>query len=182
MILQVATSTTGIGISKSITMTSSDYSWLQLPTSTQWEELAFDSTYNSQGSSLSSPTYDNALYTGTLNTPPSLSTTPPTPNNSTTQNPISQRSYRQRRTPHPRSESSTTGSTYQGNSHGPISVCLLHRFPPSHPTIHTNPPSNVPSPKTAPPNTPSANAALNISKPSNPASQVSKSSSTLLKS
>lgn len=174
-------------------MTSSDYSWLQLPTSTQWKELAFDSTYNSQGSSLSSPTYDNALYTDTLNSPPpSLNTTLPTLNNPTTQTPNPQRSYRQRRTPNPpRSESSTTGSTYQDNSHGPISVCLLHALLPpsyhpvfllSHPTIHTNPPSNVANPKTAPPNAPSANAAPSASKPSNPASQVSKSSSTLLKS
>ncbi|OBT64240.1 hypothetical protein VE03_06895 [Pseudogymnoascus sp. 23342-1-I1] len=106
-------------------MASSDYPWLQLPTWTQWEELAFDNSYNSQGDSLLSPSFDNNLFTNSLTTPPpSLNTTPPSPNDPMTQTPNPQHPShrRQRRTVQPpRSESSTTGSTSQDNSHGPIS-------------------------------------------------------------
>ncbi|KFY92044.1 hypothetical protein V500_04342, partial [Pseudogymnoascus sp. VKM F-4518 (FW-2643)] len=116
-------------------MASSDYPWLQLPTWTQWEEQAFDSIYNSQGSSLSKTPYDNGLFTETLNAP--LDTALPPPNNPL--NPQNS-SYRQRRAANsPRSESSTTGSTSQDNSRGHISVYPTS-LPPIPPCIHTKPP------------------------------------------
>ncbi|OBT78314.1 hypothetical protein VF21_03043 [Pseudogymnoascus sp. 05NY08] len=100
-------------------MASSNYPWLRLPTWTQWEEQALDSSYNSQVGSPSEFPFDDSLFTDIFNTtPPSLNTTHSSPNDPITQNPP----HRQSRTlkPH-RSESSTTGSTSQDASHRPTS-------------------------------------------------------------
>lgn len=138
-------------------MAASDYPWSQLPTWTQWEKLAFDSSYNSQAGSPSEFPFDNSLFTDIPNTPSlSPNTTPsplsnPTTPNSHPQNP----SHRQRRTVKPaRFESSTTGSALQDASHRPISVCLYpfllsHPSPPPRPKIKTNHPlatSQIPKP------------------------------------
>ncbi|KFY06055.1 hypothetical protein V491_08885, partial [Pseudogymnoascus sp. VKM F-3775] len=94
-------------------MASSDYSWLQLPTWSQLEELAFDSSYNQQAKSISEFPYDNSLFSESLTTPySSLNTMPSSPNN-----PITQDAYpepgarRQRRNVNPPPSESTTGST-----------------------------------------------------------------------
>jgi hypothetical protein len=117
-------------------MTSPDYPWPQLPTWTQWEELAFGSSYSSQADCPSEFPFDNTLFTDILNTPPlSPNTTPPPLSTPTTPNSHPQNpSHRQRRTVKlPRSESSTS----QHASHRPISVCLYpfllsHLSPPPH--------------------------------------------------
>ncbi|KFZ08173.1 hypothetical protein V501_06078 [Pseudogymnoascus sp. VKM F-4519 (FW-2642)] len=105
-------------------MASLDHPWSQLPTWTQWEELAFDRSYNSQAGNPSEFPFDNSFFTDILSTPSlSPNTTPsplsnPTTPNSHPQNP----SYRQRRTVRsPRSESSATGSAFEDASRRPIS-------------------------------------------------------------
>ncbi|KFY72285.1 hypothetical protein V499_07571 [Pseudogymnoascus sp. VKM F-103] len=104
-------------------MASSDYPWSQLPTWTQWEELAFDSSYSSQAGSPSEFPFDNSLFTDTPNTPSLSPTTPFPPSNPTTPNSHPQNpSHLQRRTVKPaRFESSTTSSAIQDASHKPIS-------------------------------------------------------------
>ncbi|KFY36597.1 hypothetical protein V495_07750 [Pseudogymnoascus sp. VKM F-4514 (FW-929)] len=98
-------------------MASPNHQWLQLPNVNQWGEAAFDSSYSSKAGSLAEFPFDESLFAS--NTPSSFNTTPPTPNNPSTQNYNSQHSSR--RQPQsakaPRSESSSAGSTAHDTSH-----------------------------------------------------------------
>lgn len=120
-------------MSQGSNMASPNHQWLQLPNVNQWGEAAFDSSYSSKAGSLTEFPFDESLFAS--DTPSSFNTTPPTPNNASTQNYNSQHSSR--RQPQfakaPRSESSSAGSTAHDTSHdtsyGHISVCTISPYP-----------------------------------------------------